>query len=106
MLAALLTAGLLTAGDALSGAPVLEKGKGEACIKPTDWMRKNHMEFLKHRRAETVRDGVRIPEESILNCKSCHASREKFCDQCHSYVGVKPDCWACHYYPEPPPSPR
>lgn len=100
---ALFVAGSLAApGDALSGPPQLEKAKGEACIKPTGEMRRYHMDFLKHRRAETVREGVRIPDESILNCRSCHQSREKFCDECHAYVGVKPDCWSCHYYPSNP----
>ncbi|MBF0621818.1 MAG: hypothetical protein HQL54_07805 [Magnetococcales bacterium] len=73
---------------------------GEKCIKDTDWMRRNHMNMLMEKRHVTVREGVRVPAESLLNCKTCHTSREKFCDKCHSYVGVQPDCFECHNYPK------
>ncbi|MBF0194671.1 MAG: hypothetical protein HQL71_08930 [Magnetococcales bacterium] len=82
------------------GPPQLEKASGESCIRPTDWMRRNHMSFLKHRRAQTVREGLRIRSESFVKCAECHQSREKFCDQCHNYVGVAPDCFECHSYPK------
>jgi hypothetical protein len=82
------------------GPPQLEKAKGEACIRPTEWMRRNHMDFLKHRRAETVREGMRIRSESLLECAECHQSHEKFCDQCHNYVSVSPNCFECHVYPK------
>ncbi|MBF0623902.1 MAG: hypothetical protein HQL82_03745 [Magnetococcales bacterium] len=74
--------------------------KGDKCIQPTDWMRKNHMEFLKQRREVTVREGVRIRDESLLQCQTCHTSRQAFCDRCHQYVGVHPDCFDCHIYPK------
>ncbi|MBF0284980.1 MAG: hypothetical protein HQL51_11035 [Magnetococcales bacterium] len=99
----LLAALLATSGGAtaLAGGPVeLQKAKGEACLKPTDWMRRNHMDFLKHSREDTVREGVRNAKESFLNCKSCHVSREQFCDRCHNYASVKPDCFECHNYPK------
>lgn len=79
---------------------VLQKPLGDACVRPADWMRRNHMDFLKHQRDLTVREGVRVREESLLNCKSCHTSREQFCDQCHTYVGVAPNCFTCHSYPK------
>ncbi|MEO5378974.1 MAG: hypothetical protein H7832_14510 [Magnetococcus sp. DMHC-6] len=87
--------GFLHAGS----APELEKAKGENCIRPTEWMRRNHMDYLLHQRELTVREGVRVPEESLRNCKSCHTSRARFCDRCHTYVGVAPDCFQCHNYP-------
>ena len=99
LIAFIVVGGFFPAGDALSAPPQLEKAKGDACIKPTGEMRRYHMDFLKHRRAETVREGVRVPDESLLNCRTCHQDRAKFCDSCHDYVGVKPDCWTCHYYP-------
>lgn len=80
------------------GGVNLEKAKGDACIKDTEWMRRNHMKLLMHKRAVTVREGVRTPAESLLQCQSCHQKREAFCDRCHSYVGVKPDCFECHNY--------
>lgn len=76
----------------------LDKPKGKACIMPTEEMRRNHMNFLKHRRDETVRQGVRVEKDSLLNCQTCHTSRQQFCDKCHEYVGVKPDCFQCHIY--------
>jgi len=82
------------------GPPKLEKARGEACIRPTEWMRRNHMDFLKHRRAETVREGLRIRSESLQSCVNCHTSREQFCDKCHAYVGVAPGCFECHNYPK------
>ena len=82
------------------GPPQLEKAKGDACIRETDWMRRNHMDFLKHRRGQTVREGLRIRSESLVKCAECHQSHEKFCDQCHNYVGVAPDCFECHSYPK------
>ncbi|MGN7611797.1 Hdr-like menaquinol oxidoreductase cytochrome c subunit [Magnetococcales bacterium HHB-1] len=74
--------------------------KGKSCIRPTEWMRRNHMDFLKHRRAETVREGIRFPGEGLIDCQQCHTSRTKFCDRCHSFAGVKPDCFECHNYPK------
>uniref|UniRef100_A0A1S7LDK7 Putative triheme c-type cytochrome DsrJ [dsrJ] n=1 Tax=Magnetococcus massalia (strain MO-1) TaxID=451514 RepID=A0A1S7LDK7_MAGMO len=78
----------------------LQDAKGDACIRDTAWMARNHMKLLKHKRDDTVREGMRMPAESILECKTCHTSREQFCDQCHNYVGVKPDCFTCHIYPK------
>lgn len=82
------------------GLPQLAKPKGEACIRPVEWMRRNHMDFLEHRRAETVREGMRIRSESLNNCATCHTSREQFCDRCHTYAGVAPNCFECHGYPQ------
>lgn len=82
-----------------AGPPELAKPKGEACVQPAPWMRRNHMDHLKHQRDGTVREGGRDAKRSLLNCQSCHTSREQFCDRCHQYVGVRPDCFDCHYYP-------
>lgn len=78
----------------------LELPKGKACVKPTEWMRRNHMDFLKDSRELAVREGIRIKEESLKNCATCHTSREKFCDRCHTYTGVAPNCFECHHYPQ------
>ncbi|MBF0424405.1 MAG: hypothetical protein HQL66_01100 [Magnetococcales bacterium] len=83
-----------------NGAVRLQKPKGDACIRPTEWMRRNHMDFLMHKRAVTVREGARVRSESLLQCQGCHPSREQFCDRCHDYVGVEPNCFECHVYPE------
>lgn len=82
------------------GGLQLETPKGEKCIRPEGWMRRNHMDFLKHRRDMTVRDGIRVRSESLKRCAGCHTSREKFCDRCHAYVAVAPNCFDCHSYPK------
>lgn len=102
MLVALWTLGWAGGGgfDAWAGEQVaLEKPKGEKCLEPTEWMRRNHMDYLKDKRELTVRQGVRYGNESFLACQECHVSRDKFCDKCHGYVGVAPDCFECHIYP-------
>ena len=32
-------------------------------------------------------------------CVKCHSNKERFCDRCHDYAGVKPTCWNCHIVP-------
>jgi len=77
----------------------------KACIEDTEFMRANHMELLNEWRIKSVREGTdvyvasdgREYEMSLQNtCLSCHSNKEKFCDSCHSYGDVDPDCWACH----------
>lgn len=85
--------------------PRLERGKGEKCVEETQLMRRNHMDFLKHHRDETLRKGIRTTRHSLKQCVECHASektgsvaasKEDFCAACHSYASVKLDCWDCH----------
>jgi hypothetical protein len=94
-------------GQAMAGVdlPKLEKGKGEKCVEDTAFMRRNHMDLLKHHRNETMRQGIRTTKHSLKGCVECHASsktgsvassKEDFCVACHSYAAVKPDCWECH----------
>ncbi|MEO5339105.1 MAG: hypothetical protein H7837_01110 [Magnetococcus sp. MYC-9] len=78
----------------------LELPEGKSCVQPTEWMRRNHMDFLKHNRDLAVREGVRVKDDSLRNCSTCHKSREKFCDRCHTYAGVAPNCFECHDYPK------
>ncbi len=99
--------GLLMAGGATAGVdkPVLERGQGERCVEDTDFMRRNHMELLKHQRDKTMHQGIRTTRHSLKKCVECHASsktgsvassQEDFCAACHAYAGVKLDCWECH----------
>lgn len=101
-------AGLAVAsGGAQAGVdlPKLEKGKGERCVEDTQYMRRNHMELLKHHRDETMHKGIRTRQHSLKGCVECHASaktgsvaasKDDFCAACHAYTGVKLDCWDCH----------
>ena len=84
------------------------KGKGEHCVRDTDFMRRYHMTMLKHQRDETVHEGVRGNPFSIAACVNCHAvkgadgqpvsydSPKHFCRSCHDYVAVSIDCFECH----------
>lgn len=85
--------------------PSLEKGKGDKCVEDTQYMRRNHMDLLKHQRDKTMRAGIRTTQHSLKGCVDCHASektgsvaasKEDFCAACHVYTGVKLDCWDCH----------
>ncbi|MDA8129344.1 MAG: hypothetical protein M0Z73_11695 [Betaproteobacteria bacterium] len=108
----LTTAALAWAGSeepAQSGGapkPVITKAtKGEHCVEPNDFMRRNHMKVLLHHRDETVIEGIRTKKYSLKECINCHASektgsvaasKDDFCVSCHSYAAVKIDCFDCH----------
>lgn len=94
--------------------------QGKYCvIKDTQEMRKNHMNYILHRRAETVREGMRWSKNkhfknfSLERCINCHArdaqgkpvklklangklNSEHFCQSCHNYTAVSIDCFSCH----------
>ena len=91
--------------------PNPEKPKNGAteCVKDVEYMRTTHMKLLNDWRDEVVRDGERKDlviqgvtyEKSLQNgCMKCHASKKKFCDECHDFTAVKPYCWDCHIQPE------
>lgn len=97
---------VLLAAPAFAGAPkpaIKIENPGQ-CIAPTEEMRRNHMEMLKHQRDRTLRQGIRGEKASLNECISCHASKSTgsvlgeggFCQECHSYAAVKLDCWDCH----------
>ncbi len=96
----------LTAGAAgtssLAPMPAVPAGK---CVEDTPFMRRNHMELLKHQRDLTVHEGIRTARYSLAHCVACHASKETgrvtgskdaFCEGCHRYASVKLDCFECH----------
>ena len=97
-------------GNAASSAllPVIPVGQGEACVEETGFMRRNHMELLKHQRDETMLKGVRSEQYSLKECLNCHvvygpdatpvtvASPSHFCRSCHDYAAVSIDCFQCH----------
>lgn len=74
------------------------------CIAPSEEMRRNHMEMLKHQRDRTLRQGIRGEPASLNGCIECHASKKTgsvlgkgdFCESCHAYAAVKLDCFECH----------
>ena len=84
--------------------PVVKIEKGEACVAPTEEMRRDHMKMLLHQRDQTVQRGVRESRFSLKGCVDCHASRDTgsvlgkdgFCSSCHTYAAVSMDCFSCH----------
>jgi hypothetical protein len=110
---ATIIAGVAIAASADSGTnsrvpvpkPAIAAEAGTKCVEDTAFMRRNHMELLKHHRDRTVHEGVRTTQHSLANCIACHASRETgrvtgskdaFCEGCHTYAAVKLDCFECH----------
>ncbi len=89
-------------------APPLAKSRVPiACVAPPDEMRASHMKLLAEWRDLVVRQGVRrvtMPDARTWKvslsgtCLDCH-EKAKFCDRCHEYAAVKPDCWSCHVVP-------
>ena len=101
---------LLNAGEL---GPVPPKAKANAseenkCVEPIAKIRKDHMELLKHKRDETMREGVRTKTHSLTECIDCHVTPKKngefarigddehFCSSCHNYAAVNVDCFDCH----------
>jgi hypothetical protein len=80
--------------------PFLEKpaAKYKKCVRDTTYMRFHHMDLLKEIRDESVREG-KAEKITLENCRECHTSRERFCNQCHNAVNLNLDCFGCHYYP-------
>ncbi len=113
---------LVLAGAAVLVRPALAEGEHEEiwrtgnskaaglqhCVKPTDWMRRNHMELIKHQRNLTVHEGIRDERLSLAGCVKCHVQYDagrkpidinsdgQFCDVCHEYAGASLDCFQCH----------
>ena len=111
--AGILMAGLFAtlAASAQSDSVVTPGSKAEgmdACVAPTAEMRRYHMEYLKHDRVKTVRQGVRDLKNSLAGCVDCHSAKDdnggyqpinadgQFCDGCHSYMAVTLACFQCH----------
>lgn len=89
--------------------PVIEQMEVKECVEPKEFMRVEHMKLLNEWRDAAVRDGNRIYvnskgesfEISLQNtCMNCHSNKDRFCNVCHTYAGVKTYCWNCHFVRE------
>jgi len=86
--------------------PVLGLAKpGTSCVEDTAYMRAHHMELLAQWRNAVVREGGNLYTSSTGQqyrmsltgtCLECHQTAVTFCNRCHDYAGVKPNCWDCH----------
>ncbi len=81
----------------------------EQCVLSVKEQRDSHRDLLNDWKKSVVRDGDSIyvasdGEEYNMSltgtCLDCHSNKAEFCDQCHSYVAVQPNCWNCHRLPE------
>jgi len=93
--------------------PVIQVMEVKQCIMPKAEMRTGHMQLFNDWRTEVVRNNQRVyvAEDgkqynmSLQNeCMRCHSNKSQFCDQCHTYAGLKlnsvPYCWTCHIAPK------
>ena len=104
IVAGLVAALLAAAGFADVAKPTIRIERGEACVAPTEEMRRDHMTMLFHQRDKTMRQGIREPRFGLKNCVDCHASQKTgsvlgqdgFCSSCHEFAAVKMDCFECH----------
>ena len=84
--------------------PVIDIDKPGKCVEDTATMRREHPDMLRHQRDQTMREGIRTRQHSLKGCVECHASaktgsvlgQKGFCQSCHDYASVKPDCFGCH----------
>jgi hypothetical protein len=79
-----------------------------SCVRPTEVMRRNHMELILHQRHVTVHEGVRATKYSLAGCVDCHVSYDEkqqpvpvyaegqFCRTCHDLAAVDLTCFGCH----------
>ncbi len=88
--------------------PEIRKLAVKECVAPAPYMRASHMDLLHSWRDAVVRNEDRVYVSSegkkynmslSQTCLGCHSNKEKFCDTCHNYQGVKPNCWDCHVVP-------
>lgn len=101
--------------------PSVPEATGDPHPEGNEYMRKYHMELMKHDRDMTMYDGERELDASLKECFDCHTVKDQttgdpvtyederhFCRTCHDFVAVKVDCFMCHRstpegYEEPQP---
>ncbi len=78
------------------------------CVEPTEYMRRYHMEVIRHQRDTTVYGGIRSTKHSLAGCVDCHVgydaqhepvainAKRQFCKRCHNYAAVTLNCFDCH----------
>ncbi|MCI2400135.1 hypothetical protein [Aliiroseovarius subalbicans] len=87
--------------------PIVPTAIGDPHPEGNDFMRRNHMDMMKHGRDLTLREGERDIDASLGQCFDCHAvvedgapvtydNEKHFCRTCHDYAAVKVDCFMCH----------
>jgi len=110
LLAAVLGVGSAAYAEEVGGF-VLPSSKAAAvknCVEPTEYMRRNHFELIRHQRDKTVYGGIRGTSHSLSGCVACHVGYDdagapveidaegQFCRSCHAYASVEMNCFDCH----------
>jgi hypothetical protein len=95
-------------GAGRTPAPHPARGKGDHCVMPTEFMRRNHMLMMYAHRKDVLVEGIRTTKFNISGCVNCHAVKgedgqpvsfdnpKHFCRSCHTYAAVQIDCFECH----------
>ena len=104
-----LAAQAVEAGDGHSYVQAGSRAAGlSACVEPTPYMRRHHMDLIQHQRDATVHQGIRGTRHSLAGCISCHVSlgsdghpvavnaEHQFCRACHAFAAVTVNCFDCH----------
>lgn len=95
--------------DPSLNTPVINELVEKKCVESREFMRVEHMTMLNDWKDSAIRDGRRayintegkLFEKSLQNtCMRCHSNKERFCNECHIYVAVTPNCWTCHIEPK------
>jgi hypothetical protein len=80
----------------------------DKCVMAAEYMSTSHMFILRDWRETVVRtgdrkftafDGRQFQRSLTDTCLDCHSNKSSFCDRCHDYAAVQPDCWNCHVVP-------
>jgi hypothetical protein len=80
----------------------------DKCVMPVEYMRTSHMTLLKDWREAVVRtgnrsftnsNGLKFQRSLTGTCLDCHSNKQSFCDRCHDYAALQPNCWNCHVAP-------
>ncbi len=79
------------------------------CVEAKEYMTGNHMQLLDEWRDDVVRgeqrfytskNGKSFEMSLTETCLKCHVDRDKFCNRCHDYANIDPNCWECHVDPK------
>ena len=96
---------VIPAPDPKLDTPAIMAMKEKKCVESREFMKANHMLLLVDWREEVVRtgnreytatDGKKYNASLSNTCMECHSNYSQFCNSCHGYVGVVPNCWGCH----------
>ena len=97
------------AGKAQQPPQLVKPTEYRECVRDARYMRESHMVLLHEWRDDILRksgprsgvtaNGLRYERSLQKGCMSCHYNKDTFCDSCHNYAAVTPDCWNCHLEP-------